>query len=317
LEIATQLEEKYHDYRIVLNATGGTKLMALGFVEMFREVLNAEIIYTDTEHNRIEFLGTPPRSARAMKDVLTVQLYLAMYGFTVRSCASDDRNWQVRVDKRKALSKWLAEQASDLGDFLGAFNGLAVKALNNTGDALNESTQCFNEPPRGKWRKAMQEIAKAGYGLIDWDGTQQITFIDADAARYLGGIWLEEYTWHIVCDAKPYDSRCSVEGTWEGGDKSRKPKNEFDLLATYRNRLLVIECKTLKFGRDEGKDQDILYKLDALGSKAKGLFGSTWLVSARTLTNEVRSRAKSQKIEVIESQDLSNLRQKILAWMNS
>ncbi len=315
LELATQLDEKYPGYRIVLNATGGTKLMALGFVQVFRDISSAEIIYTDTEHSRIEFLGKPPKEPRAMTDVLTVPLYLATYGFTVRSCASDDRGWLAQAGRRKALSKWLAAQTSNLGDFLGALNRLAIGALDGTGETLKEATQRFNEAPRGKWRGAMQEIAKSNYGLVDWDGAATITFLEADAARYLGGIWLEEYTWHIVCDTKPHDVRCSLKGTWDGGEKAHKPENEFDLVATYRNCLLVVECKTLKFGRDESKDQDILYKLDALGNKARGLFGATWLISARILTDNARSRAKSQKIEVIEAHELPRLREKVLAWM--
>jgi len=56
LELAAQLEERYPGQRFILNATGGNKLMALGFVRVFRDYLSAEIIYVDTQNTQIESL---------------------------------------------------------------------------------------------------------------------------------------------------------------------------------------------------------------------------------------------------------------------
>jgi hypothetical protein len=317
LELAAKLESQYPGRRLVLNATGGTKLMALAFVEVFRDLAHAEIIYTDTEHGRIEYLDKRRQAPTALDNCLDVPTYLAANGFTLRDCESDRTEWRENADVRKPLSKWLAGESADLGDFLGALNRLANAALDDAGENLRCPNQAFDRAPRGRWRNAMVEISRADYGLIAWDNGTQITFRTAEAARYLGGIWLEEYVWHIVHDARIYDVRCSVAGTWEGGNKQDQPRNEFDLVATHRNRLLLVECKTLRFGRDAHKDQDILYKLDALGSKAKGLFGTTWLISARALTDAARSRAKSQRIEIIEAGALTRLREKVLAWMGA
>ena len=53
------------------------------------------------------------------------------------------------------------------------------------------------------------------------------------------------------------------------------------LLDPKTNQLLVIECKTLRF-REGENDNEIAYRIDSLGKAARGLFGETWLLSART-----------------------------------
>lgn len=49
--------------------------------------------------------------------------------------------------------------------------------------------------------------------------------------------------------------RCSVKGTWWGTAKRDAPRNEFDLLVVARNRMLVVECKTLRLGQDPGQEK--------------------------------------------------------------
>ena len=159
----------------------------------------------------------------------------------------------------------------------------------------------------------MTEINK--YNLVEWHDAD-IRFLSADAANYLGGLWLEEYVWHVVRNTKPDDVKIGVVGTW-GGNKRAPARNEFDLLAVHNNRMLVVECKTSQFGEYEAKDADILTKLESLGRNAGGLFGRTLLVSARPLSEEARSRAASNHIAVIEAHRLGDLRSFVLDWMKS
>ncbi len=59
----------------------------------------------------------------------------------------------------------------------------------------------------------------------------------------------------------------------------------------------------------------MLYKLDSVSDELKGLYGSTWLVSARPVTMPaVLDRAKRLKIEILHSTDIVNLRQKLQQW---
>jgi len=55
MDIAVDLQERYPNCALTYHAAGGTKLMTLGFCEVFRTDGN-QILYTDTEHGRIEVI---------------------------------------------------------------------------------------------------------------------------------------------------------------------------------------------------------------------------------------------------------------------
>ena len=152
-------------------------------------------------------------------------------------------------------------------------------------------------------------------GLVEWSGGKELHFNTVDAARYLSGFWLEEYAWHVACDSGLQDVRCGVECTWEGTSKAHAPRNEFDLLAVHDNRLLVIECKTLRLDQgDHVKEQNIVTKLESLGRNAGGTFGTSLLLSARPTTNTIRSRCSSLDIPLREGLALRRLRDDLIAW---
>ena len=105
--LADRLIEEQADAEIVLNATGGTKLMSFGFVEAFRGIAS-HILYTDTAHRRIEYLPNAQAALpepTPMDNVLDVPLYLAAQGFRFRRAASDDVSWREAVSQRKATCK--------------------------------------------------------------------------------------------------------------------------------------------------------------------------------------------------------------------
>lgn len=298
--------------RIVLNATGGNKLMTLGFVPPFRE-LGADVVYTDTQHLRLEHLDRQ-QEPEPMPEVLDIPTYLEAQGMTYRSARSDDGLQLKLMANRKPLTKYIAQHAADIPNFLSALNGMASQALDRQGKELQTPEQRFETMLRSRERKAMQRIASTD--LVEWDKAECITFKDADSARYLGGMWLEEYIWHVARDEQPHDVRLGVNGTWDvqGG---KAPRNEFDLLVAHHNRLLVVECKTLRLGQYEEKDAQILYKLDSLGDELGGLFGRLLLLSARAVSELVQKRAHRQRIDLLAAHELKNVREYLRGWMRS
>lgn len=310
-ELLAGIKFDYPDASIVLNATGGNKLMMLGFVEVFRA--DARVIYVDTQHRRIETLP-PPRGTvgppQPMRDVLDVPGYLRAQGFLYAGARSDRPDELQGVATRKAAAKHLGINAHRLGSFLGALNTLARRAMDAPGEQLLNPEQRFESVHSSEWREALSALNRAG--VLKWFGADDVAFQSLEAARFCGGGWLEEYVWHIVKDAHPFDSRWSVHGTWEGGSEAR---NEFDVLAVHGNRLLFVECKTLRLGTEADKDADILYKLDSLGRSARGLFGASWLVAAREPTPQMHERAREQRIRIVGPEQLPRLREQVLAWM--
>lgn len=307
---------------IVLNATGGNKLMSLAFVEALRGIAS-RILYTDTAHRRIEYLAAgsgqadaEPPAPTPMTDVLDVPRYLRAQRFRFRRACSDDPDWHERVKSRKPVVKFLGTHVGDahLQQFIGTMNYLANRALEpipgSRMERLVAPKQSFTKgPPRGIWKSALRELADAA--LIDWQAdSDTFGFSSLEAARFIRGGWLEEYAYHTLKDEGVFDARMSVEGSW---DREQTITNEFDVLACHLNQLLVIECKTARFQPGQN-DNEIAYKLDSLGDDARGLFGSTWLLCAREPTDILVARARRANIRLIPPTELARLRDLVRAW---
>ena len=320
-KMSRELKMNEADGTIVLNATGGTKLLSMGFVEVLREQLEGyplRIIYTDTVHQSIETIIPRGHQAAPMAGVLRVESYLAAQGMKLTSAESDERGWQAAVRERSALTRYLADNCERLGAFLGVLNRLVhgtpehPGALAPDGVSLAHPDQDFGKPPMGAWRKALTRIADAG--LLWWGGKGEVRFDGAAAARYLGGLWLEEYAWLIAEAAGLDDVRCSAKVRWEeSGSGPTAPTNEFDLLAVHGNRLLLVECKT---GRQETGEQAVATRLDSLGRHAGGLFGSSLLLSARKLPPTMGRRCESLGISFLEQGGIHRFTDYVGHWQD-
>jgi len=319
-QVAETILDAGAETEIVLNTTGGNKLMSLAFVEAFRG-LASRILYTDTAHRRIEYLASSAQHGQAaipaptpMTNVLDVPAYLRAQGFQFQRALSDDADWRERAAARKAACKFLGRRIADpsLQQFIGTLNYLADKALERLPDSREERlaapVQSFTRPPRGLWAEAMTQLADAG--LLSWQsGSEYFRFTDLAAAQCVRGGWLEEYAYHVVHDSGVHDARLGVSGVW---DDAQAMANEFDVLACHGNQLLFIECKTLRY-RGEN-DNAIAYKLDSLGEDARGLFGHTWLLSARAPTDTLIARARRARIRLVPPAELQHLRDLVRVW---
>ncbi len=315
LKLVIELTDKHPRETIVFNATGGNKLMSLGFVETLRDLISAEqlrIVYTDTDHYCIETLLPPGEETRAMDQVLRIPDYLAAYGATCRAAASDSDEWRERINARKSVTKFLANNAKTLGPMFGVMNAIVRDALDEKGKVLEQPQQRFDARSR-EWKEARQKLEQAGVWARHEGDT--VVLHDVDAARFIGGGWLEEYVWHVAHDEHPVDVRSSVEITWDQPDRGNASRNEFDLVAVHSNRMMIVECKTGMFGRDEGTDSNISYKLDSLGRNAGGLFASLVLISARPMDERSRARFSTRGIEIVEPGQINTFRQIVRDWM--
>ena len=309
LETSESIQEKHPNAELILNITGGTKLMSQGFSEVMNG--DAKLIYTDTQHHRLEYIGAknnkPPRT---LPSVLGIQDYLKAYGANYKQSLSDQNDWQEKILQRKNLTKYLGQKAESLSNLIGNINYLVSKALSDNGNEIEKPVQYLNKHPLGDWHIALQKMQQSR--LLEWDKDTEIRFIDVEAARYLGGIWLEEYVYHIAKDEQPQEVSSGVKVSW---DHSRKTHNELDLVLVHNNRMLIIECKTMRFGNNQQKDSDVLYKIDSLGDDLKGLYGELWLVSAREPSDNMRDRAKDRRINIIAPAELKNFRSRLQQWM--
>lgn len=308
---AEKIFKNHPGSKIVLNVTGGTKLMAMAFSIGFEGGKNREVdtIYTHTDHNVIEYFNldrTPDRIPNSLVDVTD---YLEARGFTVDSCDSDHEEWRNRAEARKALTLFLARKMPVAGGgFIQQLNEAANKALDRDDKVLSNPVQKFKVNDKGN--KILQELVTNE--LIEQPQEGKIKFLSAEKAKYLRGVWLEEYVWDRLRSMGLDDVRVNVKGSW--GPHKGSADNEFDCIVVHHNRMLFIECKTVFFGSGE-KGQDVLNKMDALGARAKGLFGTTLLLSALQLDRKTMDRANAYKIQVLDGKNITTIQDFVLKWM--
>jgi len=304
LRIAEQLDGK----EVVFNTTGGTKQMALILSDTL-QVLGAEavgLLYADTSHQRIDWLRPRGRGCEAMQDLVSLEDILGAQGFRLGEVKSRDEAWIKTVETRGLLTKDLGDKADRLRGFFGALNMLAQRATHN---GQFTPRQDLDYAPARPFAELLKK--SSSHDLLTWDGDTGIEFADLESARYFGGGWLEEYVFHKLrgCHVRDY----AVSATIIADDGTTT--NEIDALAVHRNRLLAIECKTLRFGRDGAKDADIMYKLDSLARRAGGIMHQRMLLSARPLDEHNAARAAELDIAVVAGKDVRSFPDRIRRWM--
>jgi len=304
--------EEYPDTGIVLNISGGGKLMAITFLEAWRNKAHL-IQYTNMNSNHLEYL--PASTDLIIKPVkldpvMTISLFLAAHGVSYISAASDSQTWQKTCTQRQRLTQDLATHAAEISGMLRVINALSCRARDDTHKTLKHAQQRFSMYPNAAIQTWLQRFEQQG--LLIWDRQQTVEFTSYENAQYLGGFWLEEYIYSAIRTLSPDDISCGVIINWQAAPSIH---NELDILVAHNNHLLVIECKTLFLGT--AKDNEIIYKLDSISDELNGLLGSTLLVSAQQPSSIIRQRASTQRIKVAGPEDLKYIDILIAKWMEN
>lgn len=262
--------EKLNSYdfgsgEIILNVTGGTKLMSLVINEYFRN-LGATIYYlTGHSKNYVKLFPNRGKQNFVLTKKLSLDQYLSANGFEVLKSAV---SYDFSMAKR----------------FLGYFT---------VGDNYKKSKQILRalQGLRSKSRFSVEKVDGLSNLLTDLNFKSEEQRLTKYDARYITGDWFEEYIYYRVkTDLKLDDDEIGI------GYKLTKSdvQNEIDVLFVYNHKLYIIECKTsfytykLLENSSEKKVNllgEIIYKSDALRSKF-GLFASTYILTLGEMRDE-------------------------------
>ena len=295
---------RHDNDEIILNATGGTKIMAFAAFEVFREK-EKPVVYVDTQNNYIDFLS-PERKKLVSRGVMKVPIYLASYGQNIVSETNEvdvpDTHW--------AAVEAIIQEGERLERGISILNRY-VAPLRNARTFPFEIDIEDEDFKNVQFQGIVSILSR--YGLLTLK-ENYIQFPSLSSVEFSSGGWLEEHIFKIVKSLNPTDVRMNVKVKWARPSES---KNEYDVLLTHSNRLFIIECKTKRFS---GKDishfgEDSIYKLDSLRDAAGGLYGKGMLVSFRRLTDEQKRRLKTNKLEFCEGQNIKNLKEIIKQWI--
>lgn len=304
--IANQLGEQ----ALVFNVTGGHKLMTLALATRMEIADELHLLYVETRHDRLDWLK-PVAEVEPMQDVLWLDDMLVTQGYRIKSRGQRDGHWMRDANERATLTRSLGDRAETLCGFFGVLNSLADRALANEPEGPFRPLQHLDYAPGGENAKTLRDAA--ALHLVHWDGKRQITFKDDQSARYFRGGWLEEYVWLKLRGLKPTDWDVNIRVESAPG----RTENEFDAMAVSRNRLLVIECKTSRFGRDAARDSDYVYKLAQLSRGVGGIMSRSLLLSARDLGPELRQRARENGVDVLAGAEVKGLVGYLRGWMGA
>jgi hypothetical protein len=297
---------------VTLNATGGTKLMMLGFVEAFRQG-GIRTIYVDTAHRRVEEIGG---ADIGMENVLDVPAYLSAQGIHIDRIDSDDKARCARAEQRAELTRFIGTHVAKLQRAIKTLNSILYGAVEKDPVTWEERfvKSDFELKQGACWHFNKLLTLGDDLGLLKWNNeTQSGRFVDIEAARYFKGIWLEEYAWLCARDCHLFDVRMGVHRIGVQNEEL----NEFDLLATHGNQLLYVECKTANYKWQLGKANQDAYKIDSLSRLTRGLFGETWLLSAIEPPQQLLDRARELRIRVLGPEEIASLGARIFEWMGA
>jgi Domain of unknown function (DUF1887) len=309
---ASEVGLEFGEGSVIFNATGGHKLMTLALTEELPKIADdVHLLYAETRHQRLDWLK-PTAAMEPMQDVLKVDDFLLVQGYNRVKSADRDGHWQVDADARAALTRRLGDESDKLARFFGTLNKMAHMALPDKAKSKPfRPVQHFDFTPGG--RNAEILTLARELGLLSWDNDTEIVFSSEEAATYFGGGWLEEFVWLKLRGIKPFDHSLNLVIKTVGGDVP----NELDAVVAHKNRLLVIECKTLRFGRDPSKDADLIYKLAQISKQVGGAMANSLLLSARPVGEEAAQRAKQYGVSVLAAEEVKNFTAFVRNWMES
>jgi hypothetical protein len=287
---------KYKDKKVIVNLTGGTKIMVLAAYNVFKEIAE-QMIYTPIPKN--EFITVFPKEGNCKSAVplnlrLSVEAYVTAYGVNVKNQNKIEQLKSAAL-KNKELCRWMIQNYMGIEDILGEFYGW----LSGQRDEKKYMLKADYIP---KKQEEIELLRRLG---VDRKSINK-TFLKNEI-RFLTGDWLSDFCFNEISELTVDDCVTGIELVSPKGTN-----NEFDVMFTKDNALYIIECKSLKQKHD--KDADILYKISSLqhdfGLRVKGFLASTArniLDNSNNIKDSTLRRAKQCNTDVIHPDEIKDM----------
>ncbi len=283
--------------KVIVNLTGGTKVMTLASFDFFRD-LGAEIFYlTGSDDTLIKLSPGRKKKVEKLRSTVNVMQYLNAYGFDIKESLGSD----IPIDYTIQFFTYFVEGK--------------IQPYN---DVLN-----FLRPKRDKNYVTIKNIERLS------DLLQEVNFPSKNAdqlnhleIKYLTGEWFEEYiTYTLIKELGLNNDQIKVGlNIFKKNKDGISIPNEMDVLFTWKNKLYTIECKTSLFYESLQSDgtyktnsiiSETLYKSDSL-KQGLGLFVNPYLFVLDNLSDywaKIRThmnRAELFNIKIIDKKALTS-----------
>lgn len=273
---------------VVLNFTGGTKVMslaaALGCIRSSggRRI---ELIYVDTERRQLETLKLEEgRLLFGENAPLTLPIplnaYVHLAGETLAS--SQTEMSEMGTERKKIARELLSDRYRTFFRNGGIRKTLACEERSGN-IPFNLCTS------QGRRSDELGKLEWDESGFLFHTGRELMQSVCSDSAAFFNGTWLEEFSFNACLESGTFDTVTAnivlslhpetidrIE--WEQRNwRNKKPlltdKNEIDLVVTKGPRAALCECKSGQVRQED------LYKLVALKNLLLGRLGIAVLIS--------------------------------------
>ena len=291
---------------IVLNATGGTKVMVLAAVSIFSANGN-RVFYLSEATNELIFLpivgSNEAQITKAVSKPIRLLDYLAVYDVTV----------ETQKEESPALSDGLfdelilRQQKYERG--IAALNALAQAAFIGSKGKKTISTE-MDTPPNSDLNKLLSYFEQEK--LLKVDG-KKITFTSEQARFAVNGGWFEDYTFKVVNSLRSHgvhDPEKNLRIAPQGQLIGKGADYEIDSCFMHNHTIYLVECKTCLM-EDTKVTTPILNKLSAI-SQSLGKKVRSILISYQRVNPNAKARAANENIAVIDGNSICKLKIKLL-----
>lgn len=292
-----------------LNATGGTKPMAIAAFQAFAG-LGLPVFYVHPELDRLVWLSPAGRPARDLANRVDLGTFFLAHGAELAARPA-------AFGVPEGLQRLAGALVGEVARFQAALRALNWAAAKAEGSLVS--------PPldRRHWQGgefgALLGLFEAE-DLLEAQGGA-LRFRDEAARFFANGGWLEQ---HVYAEVQALRKRRpAVQDAGRGLEVSRPAgggavRNELDVAFLADNRLHVVECKTRHFGAEPeegGVGAEALYKLETLADALGGVQARALLASYQPLPEPARLRARSLGVAVCAGAELAGLPAVLDAWL--
>lgn len=312
-EELTELAVRLDGNEVMLNITGGTKLMSAA-AQSVAGVSDWRMFYVDADTDQVIWLGKDEPEPQSLQQQLRLRHYLRSYGFSLPAALQRPH----AEFGHQELLRILTTRTGSYQDALGTLNYLTQNAedRNSLSTTLDESQRDSRS-----LEALLRDFEDAGVLEVSNNAIRFHSVADRD---FVKGGWLELHAMQTVHELSgKLGIRDSAMGL-EVVDDATGTKNELDIALMARNRLFVIECKTARIDKPVGssrnplppKANDTLFKLAENCKRIGGSGTRGMLLSYRKLKEPELRLADALNIKVVSGGDISRLPEMLTKWIS-
>ena len=298
--IQQTLENELHNHqhkKVVFNANGGTKPMALAAYEYCYNN-NIPVFYVDGNH--LDWLydnNDKSLISLQIEQSLSIDNYLISHGYKILEKESPLNSTALK----EMVARWVTNPQPNL---VSALNKIAARGnKNQLRITLHNYEQDYDNPVY----ELLEDLENNDLLNISNDAVE---FVSENARFFANGGWYELHLLKLVesINARYFDGKGKVlSGFTLKPLKTKKAiddrlKNEIDVAYILNNRLYLFECKTANLSKKEGRAEEAVYKLGAVLKSIGGVSAKGFIVSYHKIQPQDKDRADLFGINIIEHQ---------------